>query len=335
MSTLYVLGGRQNRGVFKNSEEWNLYESALVLGIDTATGAVSKCFEYQTPPETKASKDASVLFKSGTLVGDKLYLCTSTEVLVLQLPDFRVLNYVSLPCFNDLHHVTPARDGTLLAAVTGLDMVVRLTPEGELLEEWNVLGDEPPWVRFSRAVDYRKIESTKPHQSHPNFVFELDGQVWVTRMVQRDAVCLTDRRRKVDISVEGPHDGLVRFGKVYFTLVDGHVLTATSDNLRVEQLIDLKTIDNPNSLLGWCRGILPLTPSRCWVGFTRVRQTRFHENILWVRRVWKAGMLVEPSHVSLYDLATRERLQRVNVESAGMNAVFSILGSTLLPGAEE
>jgi hypothetical protein len=328
MSTLYVLGGRQNRRVFKNDKEWNQYQAALVLGIDAATGVVSKCFEYQTPPEAKAGKDSSVLFKSGTLVGDKLYVCTSTEVLVLQLPEFRVLNYVSLPCFNDLHHVARSSDGTLLAAVTGLDMVIRFNPQGELLEEWNVLGEEPPWVRFSRAIDYRKVESTKPHHSHPNFVFELDGQVWVTRMVQRDAVCLTDRRRKVDLSIEGPHDGLVRFGRMYFTLVDGQVLTANSDNLRVEQLVDLKTIENPNSLLGWCRGILPLTPSVCWVGFTRVRKTRFQENVLWVKRAWKEGMIEEPSHVSLYDLESRKRLQRVDVESAGMNVVFGVLSST-------
>lgn len=82
---------------------------------------------------------------------------------------------------------------------TGLDMVVRVTPEGRVLEEWDVLL-EPAWQRFSRDIDYRKIVSTKPHRSHPNFVFELGDEVWVTRFEQRDAICLTapqKRRRRV------------------------------------------------------------------------------------------------------------------------------------------
>jgi hypothetical protein len=325
MPKIYVLGGRQNRHVIKNNDEWNLYDGALVLSIDTETGTVAKCFEYQSPREAKANDNSSVLFKSGTLVGERLYVCTSTEVLVLQLPEFKTLHYVSLPCFNDLHHVIPAHDGSLLAAVTGLDMVVRFSLEGEHLEDWNVLGPESPWVRFSRSVDYRKIDSTKPHLSHPNFVSELNREVWATRMRQRDAVCLTDRSKRVDVAVEYPHDGLVRFGKMFFTLVDGRAVVADATTLQVEQIIDLKTIDNANSLLGWCRGILPLTPTRWWVGFSRVRKTRFQENILWVKNVLKEGMQEEPTHVSLYDLETSRHLQYVDVERHGMNAVFSIL----------
>jgi hypothetical protein len=325
MSTLYVLGGRQNRHVIKNNEEWNLYDGAMVLSIDSESGAVAKCFEYQSPREAKAHENSSVLFKSGTLVGDRLYLCTSTEVLVLQLPDFKVLHYVSLPCFNDLHHVIPAHDGSLLAAVTGLDMVVRFSPQGERLEQWNVLGEPNPWGRFSADVDYRKVESTKPHHSHPNFVSELNGEVWVTRMRQRDALCLSDPRKRVDIAVEYPHDGLVRFGKIFFTLVDGRVAIASTDSLQVEQIVDLKTMDDPDALLGWCRGILPLSPSRWWVGFSRVRKTRFQENILWVKKVLKEGMREEPTHVVLYDLESNSRVRRIDVEPHGMNVVFSIL----------
>jgi hypothetical protein len=327
MPTLYVLGGKQNRHVLKNNEEWNLYDGALVLSIDTETGAVSKCFEYQSPRETKANDNSSVLFKSGTLIADRLYACTSTEVLVLKLPEFQVLHYVSLPCFNDLHHVIPGHDGSLLAVVTGLDMVVRFTPQGEVLEEWNVLGEESPWVRFSRDIDYRAVASTKPHQSHPNFVSELNGEVWVTRMRQRDALCLSDRRKRVDIAVEYPHDGLVRFDKMYFTLVDGRTVIASTSSLQVEQIIDLKTIDNPNALLGWCRGILPLSPSRWWVGFSRVRKTRFQENILWVKKVIKEGMREEPTHIALYDMDSRRRVHWIDVEPYGMNAVFSILSA--------
>jgi hypothetical protein len=327
MSTIYVLGGRQNRHVLMNNEEWNLYHGAVILSIDTDTGSVRKCFEYHSPREAKASDNSSVLFKSGTLVGDRLYACTSTEVLILKVPEFRLLNYVSLPCFNDLHHVIPCEDGTLLAVVTGLDMVVRFTPQGEQLEEWNVLGPESPWSRFSREVDYRRVESTKPHQSHPNFISEFKRELWVTRMRQRDALCLTDRNKRIDIAVESPHDGIVQFGKRFFTLVDGRVATVDAETQQIERVIDLKPIDNPNSLLGWCRGILPVGMSRWWVGFSRVRKTHFQEHILWVRKVLNENTVEEPTHVSLYDAESKRRLKRIDVEPHGMNVVFSILAA--------
>lgn len=332
MSSLYVLGGRQGDRLFKNSDEWKLYEAGVVLRVDTETLAVTKCFEYQTPADARAHARSSSLFKSGSLVGARLYVCTLTEVLVLTVPDFRLLHRVSLPCFNDLHHVTLSHDGTLLAAVTGLDMVARFTLQGELLEVWNVLGPDSPWVRFSPEVDYRKIETTKPHQSHPNFVFELGRDVWVTRLHQHDAVCLTDRGKRIDIALEQPHDGLVRFGRMHFTLVDGRVVIADVETLQVDQVIDLKSIDNPNSLLGWCRGILPLQPSQWWVGFSRVRQTRFEKHVEWVKRVLREGMDEEPTHIALYDLESNSRLRRVDLEPHGMDAVFGILGP--LPAIE-
>jgi len=183
MGGLYLLGARQRRLLLKPEEEWNLYESALILRLDPESGEVGTCVEYKSPPEARAHDRSSKMFKSGTLVGNILYTCTSTEVLIFELPEFKRIGYVSLPSFNDLHHVTPTSDGNLLVASTGLDMVIKFTPQGKTLAEWCVL-DEEPWSRFSRTVDYRKVDSTKPHQSHPNYVFELDGEIWATRLCQ-------------------------------------------------------------------------------------------------------------------------------------------------------
>src|SRR5579863_1128483 len=125
MAGLYVLGARQRKLFLKHEEEWNLYESALILHLDTETGEVRTCVEYKSPPPARANEHSSVVFKSGTLAGDILYACTSTEVLIFKLPQFERIGYISLPCFNDVHHVTLSRDGNLLAASTGLDMVVK------------------------------------------------------------------------------------------------------------------------------------------------------------------------------------------------------------------
>lgn len=324
MSCLYLLGGKQRKLLLHAEEEWNLYESALVLKLDTTSGAVQTCVEHKTRADARAHAHSSSIFKSGTRIGDLLYACTNTEILVFKLPRFEVVNYISLPCFNDVHHVTSARDGTLLVVTTGLDMVVRLTPRGEILEEWSVLA-QPPWQRFSREIDYRKVDTTKPHESHPNFAFELGRDVWVTRLRQRDAICLTDAGKRIDIALESPHDGLVCGKDIYFTLVDGRLAVANADTLTIDRVVDLKTIDDPAALLGWCRGVLPVEDDQVWVGFTRVRKTRFQENVLWVKRVFKEGMLEKPTHISLYDMRHGRCLQELDLEAHGMNIIFSIL----------
>src|SRR5205807_57189 len=202
---------------------------------------------------------------SATLVGNKFYTCTSTEVLIFEVPGFNRIGYISLPSFNDLHHIAPAVDGSLLVANTGLDMVIRVTPDGQVLEEWDVLG-EALWSRFSPDIDYRKVESTKPHRAHPNAVFQLGKEVWVTRFSQRDAVCLTTPGKSIRIEVQRPHDGLVHGNRIYFTTVDGRIVIVDRDRLEVEQIIDLNEIHKANkpdeAVLGWCRGILPLDESR-------------------------------------------------------------------------
>jgi hypothetical protein len=326
MSKLYVLGARQRDLLLRKEEEWNLYESALILEVDTISGAVRTCFEYQTPPQARAAENSSSIFKSATLIGDVLYACTNTEVLVLRLPDFSITNYISLPCFNDVHHVKPAADGSLLVVSTGLDMVVRVTPAGELLNQWAVLGGDP-WLRFSRDVDYRTVSSTKPHASHPNFVFEISSDVWVTRFKQKDAIALTASEKRIVLSDESPHDGLLYDDKLYFTVVDGRVVIVNPHTLSIDTTIDLKSLDNSNSLLGWCRGILPQAGGLAWIGFTRVRKTRIIENILWVKHVFKDGMIDLPTHIALYDITTQQRLRDIDLEQHGMNIIFSIFSA--------
>lgn len=193
-----------------------------------------------------------------------------------------------------------------------------------MLSEWAAL-DEVPWSRFSRDVDYRKVDSTKPHRSHPNFVFQLDGETWVTRFQQRDAICLDHRAKRIDIAVQSPHDGLICGDRIYFTTVDGRIVIANPRTLQVDEIVDLKQINGGGALLGWCRGVLPLDERKIWVGFARVRKTKFRENVPWVRNLMRPGMIERPTHLALYDIVERQCVQEFNLEQHGMNIVFSIL----------
>jgi len=323
MNRLYISGGRQRRTVFRKLEEWQSSEQALLIELDPLTTKSRTCIEYVSPPEVCADELPAILFKSASLQDNKLYMCTSTEVLVYQLPGFRLLHYISLFCFNDLHHVCPTQRGTLLVAVTGLDMVVEISTDGKMVREWSVLGGDP-WQRFSPDIDYRKVASTKPHLSHPNHVFEVDGEVWVTRLEQRDAICLTSPDLRIDIAIQRPHDGYIFGDRIYFTTVDGHVVIADRKTLQIDRIFDLTQIGNPSSqVLGWCRGVLPLDEWRLWVGFTRVRPTKFVENVAWIKH--GGTHLHRASHLALYNLEQGRCEQEVDLEAHGIGVVFSVL----------
>lgn len=328
MAKLYILGGRE-RGVElrerTEKHDWCLYKTALILEVDTETGAVQTCLEYESPREVRAGDRPAGNFHAGALVGDTLYACTTTEVLIYRLPGFRQIGYISLPCFNDVHHVTPSLDGNLLVVTTGLDMVVKITPQGETISEWSVIG-EPPWTRFSSSIDYRKVGSTKPHAAHPNFVFELDDEVWATRAFKRDAICLNRPGKRIVMDGEMPHDGLVCGDQILFTGIDGKVVIVDRRTLQVCQMIDLRKIqDNGKEVLpAWCRGLLPVDERRMWVGFSRIRKTIFTENVRWVKTILREGTIVKPTHIALFDVVSQQCLQEIDLESYGMNGIYGI-----------
>jgi hypothetical protein len=321
MNELYLTGGEQLETIFRQRQEWRLTKKALVLRIDADTGQLIDKLEYVSPVDACADETSGITFKGAALSENRLYLCTSTEVIILELPGFRRAGYVSLPCFNDLHHVVPTPSGTLLVVVTGLDMVVEITPEGEVLREWSVIGEDT-WSRFSRAIDYRKVATTKPHRAHPNFAFQLGTDIWATRCDCKDAVCLTSPGR-IDIPVSYPHDGHIFGGQIWFTTVDGHIVIADSQSPKIEQVIDLNTVDNPDGeSLGWCRGLLPVTESLVWVGFTQLRDTKFVEKLRWVKG---SNARSKPTRIVLYDLSARCRVRENDVRLYGMDLIFSIL----------
>lgn len=337
MNDLYILGGEMRPNAAKKSE-WQHFQNAVAVKVDAASHQAALVHEYVSPPEVCADLP-SVLFKAGSLHGDRLYTCTQTEIIVYRLPDFTVEHYVSQPYFNDIHHVAPSGRGTLLIAVTGLDIIVEIGMDGTLLQEWDVSGGDV-WQRFSRDVDYRKVPTTKPRVAHPNFVFTLGDEIWATRCDLYDAVCLTDESKRIDLSgpsghpVEFVHDGVLHDGKLYFTAVDGHVLIVDAQRCVVSEIIDLSDFVDTDYPLGWCRGIKIVDSERIIVGFSRLRQTKLHEKVRWakaqVRRLsgdenYAQSLPSLPTRVSCFNLATRTLEWDVPLSDHKIDAVFSIL----------
>jgi hypothetical protein len=317
-----VTGARQRARI---GQEWEAYGEAVVLRIDLGTRAVERFFAYKSPPEVSADPNPSIVFKCGSVSENALVLCSETEVFKLDLRTKRIFDYVSLPCFNDIHHAIVIHGGTYLVANTGLDMVLEVTKEGDVIREWSVV-EIDAWSRFSRDVDYRKIPSTKPHLSHPNFVFLHEGEIWTTRFKQRDAMCLTKQLDSLLIGIEGPHDGIRHGTGIYFTTVDGHVVEIDGATLKMRRSIDLNKIEESTAPLGWCRGVF-VVGEVAWVGFSRLRPTRFRRNVRWVKHGFRRRSSYESraTRLAAYDLERRVLLDEINLEPYNFNAVFSIL----------
>lgn len=319
---VYVVGGRQReaRPLRAGEKPWQGYDRGLILRVDTRSGATSTVLEYISPPDVISGPDAAISFQSSTLEGRRLYTCTQTEVMVYALPEFERLHYVSLPCFNDVHHVRPSVSGNFLIANAGLEMALEVTFDGEIIGAWNALDENHPWQHVDQTLDYRKI-STKPHRAHPNFVFYRDQELWTTRFEQGDAVSLAPRGRSVQVSSQRIHDGNVVDGRILFTTVDGTVVVVDAVTLEREDVIDLNTFHDERASLGWCRGLY-LDGGHLWVGFSRIRPTQFRKNVAWVARGFRRS---KPTHIACYDLRRKVCMAEIDLEPTGLAAVYSIL----------
>jgi hypothetical protein len=316
---LYVIGGRQRtlRPLSAGNSNWNGYDEGVILRIRPSTEDWRECVSYISPPDVCAPENSAITFQAGTIQDRVLYVCTQTEVLIYKLPAFEQIDYLSMPFFNDLHHVHPTPTGTLLIANAGLEMVLEMTLAGEVCNVWNVLGEEP-W-QLSSETDFRKV-NTKPHRSHPNYLFYIDSEPWATRFHQGDAISLRQPDKRIEISNERIHDGVVHNGKIYFTSVNGWIYVANSSTLMIDEAINLNDINPEETLLGWCRSLF-VDGDKLWVGFSRIRPTKWRENVTWLMRGFKS---VKPTHIACYDLAKRECVMEVNLEPMGLNAIYSI-----------
>ncbi|MGG5253241.1 hypothetical protein ACQYAD_07075 [Neobacillus sp. SM06] len=326
MDQFYVIGAQQKNGVFN---DWEQYEKGLILKVSPKQNTAKTCVKYVSPPEVLPNTNPSISFTAGTMEQNLLYVGTNTEILVFRLPDFQRMGYVTLPCFNDIHHVRPTKSGNFLIVNTGLDMVLEVSPKAEIKKEWSVTGMEP-WEKFSRAIDYRKIATTKPHHSHPNFVFQLGEDVWATRCLQKDAICLTKPGKKIDIGGDLIHDGVVFGNFLYFTQVTGKVVMVDRQTLKVSKILDLNKLTPSGKHLGWCRGIKVLDDESVIVGFTRIRPSKKLQADGTMK--WEGQYGTMPTRIACYNLRLEKLLWEQELEEYGMNAIYSIHSAT--PGEQ-
>ena len=272
-------------------------------------------------------KGKDIRFTAASIVGDRLYVGTPTQAYVYSYPDFELIKKIDSPYFNDVHHVTEI-NGFIYVVSTGLDAVLKFTLTGDFVEIISVIADNI-WDKFDQSIDYRKVPSTKPHDAHPNYIFEFDGVIYVTRFKQKDAIALygnaDGEKKRLAIDVGTPHDGIVVKNKVFFTNVDGKVV-AFEKGATKPTVYDLNSWDTRGMPLGWCRG-LHIDGDIAYVGFSIIRPTKFEENLLWMKGKVKGNSYKKqlPSRIAKYDLKQGKLLDEFVLPEGYTGVVFSLL----------
>lgn len=323
MARIYLTGGRQRSSTLRTRDEWNAYEKAVLVEVDTDSGESRCILEYQSPPERCPAKPSNV-FKAAAWDGDHILLCTQTEVVVFDPARRQVVRTVSHPWMNDVHHVI-RHDGRLHVVSTGLDSVLVFEPDDTTLANIHSVAAPSPWERFDRAIDYRRVATTKPHTCHPNYIYSHDGERWVTRFEQRDAISLESGQRTARIAEDPIHDGVVDGDRIWFTVVSGEVVALDRHTQQVAERYDLDRVGREGGHpLGWCRGLLR-RDGLTYLAFSRLRPTKLKQNLAWLRRPLGKAPEPKPSRLVAYDLEGGRKHQTWLAETAGISSIFSVL----------
>lgn len=308
---LIITGGELNA---EPNAKGNLpqYSKALVcqIEINSSEKPVSiNHLEYMPSRESDIyTSNTNITFKSASLYQNLLYVPTETEVKVIDINTMQIVESHSMPCFNDLHHIIKHEE-KLFIANTGLDAVTELNVSTNEVSHHLVL--EQTQCRPLKDIDYRQQPSTKPHLAHPNYCFELNNEIWVTRCDLMDAVAINDKTKRLFIGDGLVHDGVVSGKYVYFTTVDGHIKIYNKATLRMHADVDVKII--APEFQGWFRGICPIRQSSVLIAMSKPRKSK------------RGSSNKQQSTLLLVDIYLKQIIQTWDLGELGLDAIFSVI----------
>jgi hypothetical protein len=288
--------------------------SAYVRVLDTQTGVVTDELQLRsayTPVD--GDQCASPWLEKRTL-----WQPTRAAVFRVDLDGWIAEESLSHPIFHDVHSVAPGLDGWLVTC-TGHETVVEIDHAGQIHHRWS-------FASKATDRDHRLLphDEFKPHASHPNRAFLIDGRRWVTLMGTQRLRCLDDGR-EVYIQAGPPHDGVLREGLLWLTTTNGHVLGLDPLTFDERVHLDVNAMLPGAGLPGWCRGV-EVVGDRVWVGMTMFRRSRWRE----AARVAVRGRSGRKQPTRVIEL--NWRTSQVNgAWSVGRGGAGSIYGITAWP----
>ncbi len=305
--------------------EGKYYGEAKLLLLDLNSGRFESVLSLNKGNEHYPKEHPNLQFTAACLDGDVLWLPTDTEIRKYLLPAMELQSVYSHRCFHNIHSVCVVGE-QLAVTSTGLDNVVMLDKStGEINSIVNTQGKEP-WHRFDEQTDYRLIHSTRPHDSHPNYVFQLNDELWVTRCRQEDAVNLADVSQSFNISGDDSisvHDGVVWQDKVVFTRVDGLLVVCDQKSKQVIEVID-PFEGNKSRPVGWSRG-LHIENGVFYIGYSKLRKTKMRDKLKFLT---KGNIKYNSGNNALivaFDMKARKVLNVFETEEGELDAIYGVL----------
>jgi DNA-binding beta-propeller fold protein YncE len=326
MTTLLITGGILRPNGFELGEG-KYYGEAVLLKLDLESGSTQKCISITEGNANFPKAHPNLEFTAGSQEPNTLWLSTDTEIRHYQYPSLTLLDTFSHPCFHNIHSVAVYGE-RLYVTSTGLDLVAILNKHNGKIEQLINAEGKPTWHRFDQNTDYRKKHSTRPHDCHPNYIFWLHGEPWVTRCTQEDAVCLTDFNKRIaihendwDLSV---HDGIVRGNEVLFSTVDGCIVVVDTDTYKIKEIIKLYQLPGYGHIRGWCRGLY-LQGNLLYIGFSRLRKTKGQGKLAWLSQLSILGTPSKNASILVYDLENRTIIKDYPIPQGDIDAIYTIL----------
>ncbi|KKO46893.1 hypothetical protein WG68_02850 [Arsukibacterium ikkense] len=321
---LLVTGGCLRPDGFELGEG-KYYGKAGLLKLDLSSGEFTPLLTKADGGTNYPPQHPNQQFTAACLDGDTLWLPTDTEVYQYQLPELKQLKCFSHPCFHNIHSVH-LFDNELIVTSTGLDNIVVLCPQsGEIKRIINTEG-KAPWHRFDAGTDYRLVHSTRPHDSHPNYVFKLDNKLWVTRCTHDDAVCLDDVTDRIDVAHQDEmsvHDGIWWHDKLVFTRVDGYLVIVDPTSRKVIDKHDPFASER-NRPLGWCRGLL-VDGDIFYIGYSKLRKTKLISKLKFLTQGNFKYMDGNEALIVAYDMAAKKVVNTYAIPAGMLDAIYGIL----------
>lgn len=319
----YIVGAGQHeryrrshlRKLSSESRLEEVYTKGVLLEVDFASKKIVRKLEMDRDEMDFTVDGYATNFTVPSRCDDTLYVPSHGCVYEIGLNDFSLQGQITNPLFNDLHQYI-VKDDVHYAVSTGIDHVVVLDENHEAKELHPVHVGLPD---LDEDVDYRLV-NTKPHQSHPNYLFWNDDEPWVTRAKQHDCVSLNDLENGLPLADVMVHDGVCFEGLHYFTSVKGQIIVADLNHRKVIEVINL-IHKNWHLLAGWCRGLY-VTDDFYYVGYSVFRRTRYVENLQWVKAMLAGNEPPRPTRIEKIDRATHKVVDQFVFEPEDLNAIF-------------
>jgi hypothetical protein len=235
-----------------------------IVELDDNTGQLSLISEnWINHPDDSLS----VIGKGFTglcLDGELAWTCFSNMVVAIDLETFSIVNEITDPYFNDLHHLELI-DGTIFVANSGNESVDRISLSDGAVVRIDLLGSN---LRSMRPEN-EQTEDTKPHLHHVSSVtLNSHGDV-IIGMVRQSRILNISKWEWIGPRMSSPvHDVQCnRTDTVWCTTVSGRIHKFSPEG--TQTTFDLGDYQSP---VGWTRG-LAVTEKGCLVGTTAIRES--------------------------------------------------------------